>query len=287
MTDKTALSKLLSFFLVKIIIGIAIVAGSVALSEWLSRLLLDKTQLTDDSKNIIIAIADVLAALLSYIFLFKFYDDRKIEELSSASFIKNAIIGFTAGIILQSLFILMIYIFGEYSIIHINPVSFLAPAFAAAFTAGFVAEILIVGIFFRLIEEKTGTYLALLILFILFLLMHFNVKGANTVSIITTAIQAGILIPVSFVYSRSLWLPIFLHFAWDFSEPGIFGAINPGISIDKTLFSSKILGTVFISGGKNGPQNSIQALILCSVTVLLFFWLAMRKHNFIKPSWKK
>ena len=36
-----------------------------------------------------------------------------------------------------------------------------------------------------------------------------------------------------------LWLPIFLHFAWDFAEPGVFGAINPGITIDQSLLTSK------------------------------------------------
>jgi hypothetical protein len=117
--------------------------------------------------------------------------------------------------------------------------------------------------------------------------MHINIKGASAISISTTAIQAGILLPADFIYSRNLWLPIFLHFAWDFSEPGIFGGINTGISIDKTLFSSKISGTTFISGGQTGPQNSIQAFVLCSTIAIFFLWLAKRKNNFIKPSWRE
>ncbi len=287
MSKQITLSKILSFFLVKMIIGIAAVVGSVFLVEGPGRLLLDQTQLTDDLKNIIIAIADAIVALLSYFFLFRFYEDRKIKELSLASLSKNAIMGFATGLILQSLFILMIYMFGKYAIAYINPVSFLIQPFAAAFTAGFVAEILIVGIFFRLTEKKLGTLITLFISVILFVVMHVSAKGATTLSVLSTVIQAGVLLPAAYIFSRNLWIPIFLHFAWDFAEPGIFGGINPGISIDKSLFTSKISGASFLTGGQMGPQNSIQSLILCSITAFLFLWLAKRKDNFIQPFWKK
>jgi uncharacterized protein len=287
MSKQTTISKILSFFLVKMVIGIAAVVGSVFLVEGPGRLLLDQTQLTDDLKNIIIAIADAIAALATYIFLFRFYEDRKIKELSLASLSKNAITGFATGFILQSLFILIIYIFGKYSIEHRNPLSFLIPSFAAAVTAGFVAEILIVGIFFRLIEERLGTLITLLISLILFVVMHVNAKDATVLSVLSTVIQAGVLLPAVYIFSRNLWVPIFLHFAWDFAEPGIFGGINPSISIDESLFTSKISGASFLTGGQMGPQNSIQSLILCSIAAFLFLWLAKRKDNFIKPFWKK
>jgi CAAX protease family protein len=287
MNKQTALSKVLSFFLVKIILGIAVVGGSVFLAEWLGRLLLEQTQITDDLKDVIIAILDALAALISYIFLFRFYEERKIKELSLKTFSINAFAGFVIGLFLQSFFVLVIYLFGEYSIIHINPVSSLAPSFAASFTAGFVAEILIVGIFFRIAEEKLGTYITLLICALLFVLMHFNVEGATIISVLSTAVQAGILLPAVYIFSRNLWIPIFLHFAWDFAEPGIFGGINPGISIDKTLFISKISGDSLLAGGPTGPQNSIQSLLLCSIAAIIFLWLAKQKNNLINPSWKK
>jgi membrane protease YdiL (CAAX protease family) len=287
MNSQTTLSKILSFFLIKMIIGIAAVVGSVFLVEWLGRLLLDQTQLTDDFKNIIIAVADAMAALLTYVFVFRFYEHRKIKELSVASLGKNAIIGFATGLILQSIFILIILIFGKYSIIHKNPVSFFIPSFAAAFTAGFVAEILIVGIFFRLAEEKLGTLNTLLISFILFAVMHVSAKGATTLSVLSTAMQAGVLLPAVFIYSRNLWIPIFLHFAWDFAEPGIFGGINPGMSIGKSLFTSTISGTSFLTGGQTGPQNSIQSLVCCSAVALILLRMAKEKNRFIQPFWKK
>src|SRR4051812_8503590 len=287
MKSQTALSKFLSFFLTKIIIGVSVIVGVVALVEWLGRPLLDKTRLSDNPKNLIVAVLESAIALVAYIFLCKIYEKRKISELSTDVFWKNALIGFATGFVLQSVFILIIYLAGNYSVIQVNPVSFLLPSFATALTAGFVAEILIRGVIFRLIEEELGTIIALAILTLLFAIMHWNAKGANFLSVGSTAIQSGLLLSAVYVASRSLWLPIFLHFAWDFAEPGVFGAINPGITIDQSLLTNKIDGPLILTGGQLGPQNSIQSLILCAIASLIFLWIAKQKNNFIKPSWKR
>ena len=287
MRSQTALSKFLSFFLTKAIIGVSSIVGVVALVEWLGRSLLAKTQLPDNSVNIIVAIAESALALLTYTFLFRAYEKRKISELSKDAFWKNAVIGCATGFVLQSIFILIIYLTGNYSVIRINQVSSLLPSFAAALTAGFVGEIAIRGIFFRLTEEKLGTVLTLIICMLFFAIMHMNAKGASVLSVISTAVEAGLLLSAGYIFSRSLWLAIFLHFAWDFAEPGVFGAINPGITIDQSLLTSKIEGPSILTGGQLGPQNSIQALLLCTLASLVFLWMAKKKNNFIKPFWKR
>lgn len=285
MGDQTPLKRILHFTITKMIIGSVIVIGSVALIESAGRSLIDRTTLSTDSKNIIIAIIESMLAVACYIVIFRYYEKRKISELSASNFLKNTLIGFLLGLILQSVFILIIYLAGGYTITQVNPVSFLLSAFALSFTAGFVAEILLRGILFRLTEEKTGTIPALIIFTLLFAILHLNSKGATAVSVCATALQAGLLFSATYVYSRSLWLPVFLHFAWDFAEPGIYGGINPGISTEKSLFYSKITGSYLLTGGEAGPGNSIQSAILCLLASLLFLWLAKHKGNFKKPHW--
>ena len=140
MSNKITLKKIIDFFVTRIIVGIACVVGAVALIEWGGRILLDKTQLSDDIKSVIIGIADSAIALFIYIFLFSFYEKRKIKELSAATFVKYGLFGFFTGFILQSLIILVIYLFASYSILHVNPVSFLFPGFGAAIAAGFAGS---------------------------------------------------------------------------------------------------------------------------------------------------
>ena len=129
------LKRILHFPTIKIIIGSLVVAGSVALGEWLSKSLLDEIRIPGDFKNLITATIDAFIALFSYILLFRSYERRTITELSLVAFWKNAVIGFLAGFILQSLLILVIYMFDGYSIKSVNPVSFLLPAFTTALTA--------------------------------------------------------------------------------------------------------------------------------------------------------
>src|SRR5580698_8774462 len=142
MNDKNILQNILYFFLTKIIVGIGIIVGLIGFTEWFGHLLLDKTQLPDLTKTFLINCTEILLALFAYILLFRSYEKRKIDELKFSAFWKNATGGFFIGFILQSLFILVIYFFGNYSITHINPFSFILQGFIYALTAGFIAEIL-------------------------------------------------------------------------------------------------------------------------------------------------
>jgi hypothetical protein len=156
------------------------------------------------------------------------------------------------------------------------------PGLIFALTAGVVAEILIVGVFFRIIEDRLGTSVALTILALLFAILHLGAENATILSVYTTAVMAGVLLPAAYVLTRSLWFPIFLHFAWDLAEPAIYGGINPSASINKTLFLSKITGMTLLSGGKSGPQNSLESAIFCTITALILLFMAKQKNNLIK-----
>jgi uncharacterized protein len=48
------------------------------------------------------------------------------------------------------------------------------------------------------------------------------------VSTIAIALEVGVLLAATYVVNRNLWLPIGLHFGWNFTEGGVFGAIICG-----------------------------------------------------------
>jgi len=284
---KTVLHKALHFFLTKMIAGIAVIVALVVFVEWLRSFLLDRTKLSGDTKTIIVAVTEASIATAAYSLLFSAYEKRRISELSSKNFLNNVTTGFLTGILLQAFFILFIYIGGTFLVTTVNPVSTLLNPLAFGLSAGFVAEIIITGIVFRLLEEQTGTVIALIVFIILFAIMHVNAKAATLVSVGATAMQAGFMLPAAYVFSRSLWLPVFLHFGWDFAEPGIFGGINPSTSLTHGLLTSKIAGNALLTGGDTGPQNSLSSLLLCLFLGTIFLVLAKRKNNLLKPRWQK
>ena len=284
--QKNMLQKIAHFFLIKMIVGIAVLVGLVALVEWVRSVLPGRTNLPGGTEALIVSVTEAGIATAAYIFLFSVYEKRPIYELSKINLKSYAFTGFLTGIGLQTFFILVIWLTGTFLIVNINPSSTLISSFAFALTAGFVAEIIMIGIVFRLLEEQTGTTIALVIFIIAFAALHVNVKGANVISIGATAMQAGLLLPAAYVYTRSLWFPVFLHFGWDFAEPGIFGGINPSTSLKQGLLTSKITGNSLFTGGATGPQDSLTSLLLCALLGIIFLALAKQKNVLIKPRWK-
>jgi len=285
-SKQTQLKKILNFFVTKIIVASGFIILLVFSIESLRSILLDKTSLSNDIKALIVTIAEVFLATIGYILIFRLYEKRKIHELKATLFLSNASIGFLSGVLLQALFILLIYLGGTFLVISVNSASVLVQPFAFALTAGFVAEIILIGILFRLLEQQIGTVLSLIAFIMLFAILHVNVKGATPISVGATAMQAGLLLPATYVFSRNLWLPIFLHFGWDFAEPGIFGGINPSSSLTRGLLTSRIAGNPLLTGGPTGPQDSFTSLVLCLVLGLMLLMLARRKNNLKPPYWR-
>lgn len=278
------MTKLFDFFLVKIVIGIAAVGGCIYLSES-SRAIWVHLPLSGDQITIIIFALDIFLATGTYVLLFRWYEKRPIRELASGNFLRFAAWGFALGLGIQAFAILVLWLNGGYQVMHSNPVSFLFRGMIPAFTAGFVAEILIRGVLFRLMEEKLGTALALVIMMLIFTIAHAGVAGATVIYLLSVIVQAGLMVSCSYVATRSLWVPIFIHSALDFAEPTLFGAINPGISVSTPFLSSRVSGAPIWSGGAFGPGHSLQALILCLLISFFFLRKAKRDHQIIQPFW--
>ena len=241
--------KIFYFPLTKIVIGLIVCGGIVGVGQTLIKKLLEVTSIDRDLENLIGGTFVAILSIISYFYLFKFYEKRKITEFSKNGIIKNLTVGIILGVILQSLTIFVIYLKGGYSVISINPILYIVPPLTMAFTSAVFEETLMRGIIFRIPEEKLGSYFALLISAILFGAMHLANPNSSLTAGIGLAIQAGLLLAAAYIYSRNLWFPIALHFAWNFTQSAIFGANVSGNTISKTLITSKIEGAEWFTGG--------------------------------------
>ncbi|NOZ46633.1 MAG: CPBP family intramembrane metalloprotease [Chlorobi bacterium] len=287
MSKKHIGQKILHFPLTKIIIGFIIVAGIVGLGQFLIQKIFGLISIDKDLKNLTGGIIVAILAIISYSFLFKFYEKREITEFSKSSMLKYLTVGIGLGVILQSLTILVIYLKDGYSIISINPVLFIIPPLTMAFTSAIFEEILLRGIIFRITEEKLGSYLALIISAVLFGAMHLANPNSSLTVGAGLAVQAGLLLGAAYIYSRNLWFPIAIHFAWNFTQSAIFGANVSGNAISKTLINSKIEGAEWFTGGEFGPEGSIQATLFCLIATIILLILSHREGKFIKPYWRQ
>lgn len=287
MNKKNIGYKILHFPLTKIIIGLVVCVVIVGVGQTLIQKVLELTNIGKDFKNLIGGIFTAILAVISYTYLFKLYEKREITEFSKKGIIKNLSIGIVLGAILQSLTILVIYLKGGYSVISINPILFIIPPLTMGITSAIIEETLFRGIIFRIPEQKLGSYISLLISALIFGALHLSNPNSSLSAGIGLAIQAGLLLGAAYIYSRNLWFPIAIHFAWNFTQSAIYGANVSGGSISKTLITSKIEGAEWYTGGQFGPEGSIQATVFCLIATIILLVLSHKQGKIIKPYWRK
>jgi membrane protease YdiL (CAAX protease family) len=286
METLTRKQKIFNSPITKIVLALLVFMAVLIIGQQIAAKLLALTSLDKDYRNLLKGLFVSASCIFTYILFFKKYDKRTITEFAAKGLFKNLSIGILMGFVLQSCTILVMYLNGNYSVVKINPISFILIPFAIMFTVAIIEEILVRGIIFRIMEEKLGSYIALTISSVLFGVLHLaNPHGTLISGICITT--AGFLFGAIFIYSRNLWMPIALHFAWNFTQSGIFGAITSGNEKTNSLLEAKIQGPEFITGGAFGPEGSIQAIVFCAAATIILLVLIHKENKIVKPYWKR
>jgi uncharacterized protein len=282
MTTGIIKQKILKSFLTKIILGLIVCLAAVIVGQQIFLKIPGVSLLTADVRNFAKGIFVSILILSSYWFFYSKYEKRIITELSIKGLWKKLLVGILTGSGLQSLTILVIYFYGGFKIIAINPVSTLIIPFTVAFTVSIIEEILLRGIVFRITEEKWGSIIALIISGVIFGGLHLINPHVTIVSFLCITV-VGVLLAVAYMYYRNLWMPIAIHFAWNFTQNGIFGAITSGNEKTSSLLTTNITGPEMLTGGQFGPEGSIQALVFCLIASIIIIMLLNKQNKIIKP----
>lgn len=281
----TKKQRILNAPLTRILLGLIVCFIAFILAQQVTGKLLDFTSLDKNFRNLIKGIIASATVIFAYIYFFKKYEKRTITEFSNKGIAKYIIAGVIIGVLLQCLTILIIIINGSFEIVSVNPISDMIIPFTVAFSVAIFEEILIRGIIFRILEEKLGSYISLLITAIIFGALHLANPNSTGFSGLCVGIEAGFLMGAAYIYARNLWFPIAIHFAWNFMQSGIFGAITSGNEKTSSLLTTKITGSQLFTGGAFGPEGTIQAIIFCSLASIAL--LILSGNKIISPSWKK
>ena len=131
-------------------------------------------------------------------------------------------------------------------------------------------EIMFRGIIFRMIDERWNTWAALTVSALFFGLVHINNDNATWWSSLAIAIEAGLLLAAAYKWSGSLWVPIGIHWAWNYVQGNVFGLAVSGTYAGDTMLVTTVNGPEIITGGAFGPEASIVALIFGIILAIIF-----------------
>ncbi|KAB1924234.1 CPBP family intramembrane metalloprotease [Micromonospora noduli] len=147
--------------------------------------------------------------------------------------------------------------------------------------AAVTEELIFRGVLFRIIEERTGTWIALALTGVVFGAIHLMNPHATMWGATAIAIEAGFMLAACYAATRNLWVPIGLHFGWNFAAGGIFSVVVSGNGESKGLIEASTSGPVALSGGDFGPEGSLYAVLAGVVLTAVFLWLAKRRGHII------
>ena len=195
-------------------------------------------------------------------------------------------LGLLIGLLLFAAVVGVAAMAGAYRIISCcSTVQLLIVLFGAGITAAVTEEFFFRGILFRWIEEFAGSWAALLVTALLFGLAHRANPNATWFSSFAIAVEAGILLGGAYMLTRSLWLPIGLHAAWNFAEGYIFDVPVSGLP-EQGLVTAKLSGPVLLSGGDFGLEASVIAVVIAGSAGAWFVWTAAaRRGQLVQPWW--
>ncbi len=124
-----------------------------------------------------------------------------------------------------------------------------------------------------------GPWATILPLGVLFGALHYGNPGAGILSSAITA-GFGILFGYAYLRSRDLWLPIGLHFGWNFTLP-LFGVNMSGLKIRVTGWELSWSAGRLWSGGEYGPEASV--LTVGALALLLLYIRRIPVRRQISP----
>ena len=129
-------------------------------------------------------------------------------------------------------------------------------------------ELLFRGFGFQVLLGALGPWTTILPVGIVFAALHAGNPNATWLGLANTA-GFGIVFGYAFLRSHDIWLPIGLHFGWNFTLP-LFGVNVSGLTMRLTGFTMRWSAGTLWSGGDYGPEASI---LTTAVLLLLFAYL--------------
>ncbi|MBP3506064.1 MAG: CPBP family intramembrane metalloprotease [Lachnospiraceae bacterium] len=196
-----------------------------------------------------------------YALYIKVFEKRTPYELKLKTSLPNLLLGFTIGGLFIVCVIGVLALFGVYRIgaISIDWIGLILN-FAMFSIVAVSEEIIFRGLLFRMINDRFSTILAFIISSLLFGIIHLTTVDFLTAMAIS--VEAGFMLAAAYKLWNNLWVPIGIHWAWNFFLGPIFGVGVSGISQDACVIIPKITGPYILTGGDNGFEGSIVTFLL-------------------------
>lgn len=217
----------------------------------------------------------LLMVLITYLYI-KFIDkkeyDLKLKDTNFLNYLKAIMIG-------------NIWIFTTIGIAFVLKVlkingsnnAFLLIWGISLFLNTIMQELLARGYLYQMIKKNHNIIAAIIITTCLFTLMHGGAFEAGILAILNV-LSMSLLMTILLEYYNSLWVPIIVHFIWNFIGGLVFGVVS--LAEDYPfIYNTVSYGNKIVSGGTFKIEGSIIVTIINIVLLLIYIFLLHNKKK--------
>ena len=227
-----------------------------------------------------LAVAGAVAVVFCYRFLIRKPERRQADELVFPPSWRSVGKGFIVGLSLMTVIVACIALPVGAGVSVMSPATAqIAYGLCSFFLVAVCEEILFRGVVFRFIDERLNTWTAFVVSGLLFGFAHYFQDNATIFSSAAISIEAGLLLAAAYKQSGTLWVPVGLHWAWNFAEGYVYGAPVSGCELSPSLLSVRFSGSDFLTGGSFGPEASVVSVVLCVVATVAYLCIYYKKTS--------
>jgi membrane protease YdiL (CAAX protease family) len=213
---------------------------------------------------------------------------RSAEWMRLRFDLKSLIAGIVLGILLPLVIIQILDLLGTAEISwqpaapRSNEASLIIAGYGCmAIFSGISEEVVFRGMAVREIAFRHGWLMAGIIGGLYFGAAHLVAKPADlTIVGVFWVLAAGMLVSFMFIAmyrrSRSLWMPIGFHVAWNFFLKGVMGITVSGNEASIGLLDVELTGNPFLTGGTFGIEASCISLVFYIAVAVIFMRVPLR-----------
>ena len=278
----TAILSIIPFFIfVSFFQGIGVGFSSASAERGIIDFDFDKYLEIEDMKDFLVADTiiqyfDLIGVLLLLWILMRFVDKEPFIKLgfSLKGKINDIILGMTLGLLLMAVGYTILILLGEIKFIAFNyDLKNIILLFLLFIAVSIAEETYVRCYVLKNLLKSYNPIISLIISSAIFSLLHFFNPNVNYIAL-TELFIAGILLGISYVYTKNLWFPIALHLSWNFFQV-MFGFNVSGMDT-YSLIEFEIIENNNINGGDFGFEGSYLS-ILFSLIMMYFLWKYYKK----------
>lgn len=272
MTDGAAAGagrRLLAHGLVQAVLGIVSIVAPMAVVMGLAGLVPRPYR---SGWPLLLAAGAIVAGYRLYV---RRIERRDATELSLPGAARELGAGLAIGALLMAACSALLLAGGVYTYAGIaHPRALLVPLPEQVLVA-LLEELLFRAVLFRLLERAWGTSVALAASTLLFVAAHLPSEQISLLGVLATA-GASVALCAGYLATRRLWVPLGMHFAWNYLFDAVFSIPVSGHPAGGWI-QVRASGPEWLSGGGYGVEGSVVAVLAWGGAAVMLLAAARRR----------